>query len=351
MRALALILGIALPALAASGATDVPARPGAYHGAMATEYPDWFKLSFLDFNNDIAEASAAGKRLIVLFTQDNCPYCHALVHVNLAQRTIEQMLRERFDVVAVNLWGDREVAGVGGARMPEKDFGAALRVQFTPTLLFFDEAGRVVLRLNGYVPPSRFQLALEWVSERLEHEMPFRELVAQREQSVTAEGALTEAPFFAAGSDARPPGKAVAVFFEQRDCPDCVVLHRRVLTDPEVRAALERTHNVRLDLWADTPVTTPDGRETTAREWARALDIQYAPAIVLFGEDGREAIRWESSFRVFHTAGMLEYVSSGEHLREPSFQRFLSARADQVREAGRDVDIWRYADEPVGSRP
>ena len=31
----------------------------------------------------------------------------------------------------------------------------------------------------------------------------------------------------------------------------------------------------------------------------------------------------------------------------PNFQRFLSAKAEHIREAGRDVNIWRYADEPV----
>ena len=63
--------------------------------------------------------------------------------------------------------------------------------------------------------------------------------------------------------------------------------------------------------------------------------------------DGREVIRWESSFRVFHTQGMFDYVSSGAYRSEPSFQRFLSARAEHIRETGRDVNIWRYADEPL----
>ena len=52
---------------------------------------------------------------------------------------------------------------------------------------------------------------------------------------------------------------------------------------------------------------------------------------------------------MFHTTGMFDYTVSGEYLREPSFQRFLSARAEHIREAGRDVNIWRYADEPVAA--
>jgi hypothetical protein len=34
-------------------------------------------------------------------------------------------------------------------------------VQFTPTLVFFDEKGGVALRVNGYYPPDRFLAALD----------------------------------------------------------------------------------------------------------------------------------------------------------------------------------------------
>jgi len=79
------------------------------------------------------------------------------------------------------------------------------------------------------------------------------------------------------------------------------------------------------------------------------LGVNYAPGIVLFDSTGKEAIRWESSFRVFHTLGMFDYIVTGEYRREPSFQRFLSAKAEHLRETGRDVNIWRYADEPVAA--
>ena len=60
------------------------------------------------------------------------------------------------DVVAVNMFGDREVTTRDGDTLTEKAFAAAMRVQFTPTLLFFNEQGEVVLRLNGYIPPQSF---------------------------------------------------------------------------------------------------------------------------------------------------------------------------------------------------
>lgn len=337
-----------LPGLALGAAPGK--SKGAYLGAKATEYPSWFKDSFLDLREDIAEAARNGRRLVLLFYQDNCPYCNLLVERNLAQRDIEAALRTHFDVIALNMWGDREVADLDGKTHTEKTFAAAHKVQFTPSLLFFDEAGKVILRLNGYVPPARFKAALDWVAGRMERRQSFRDYVASVEGAVEAvDRELIRAPFFQSLTDLRRRGshaRPLAVFFEQRDCPDCGVLHRRVLADPSVRAALAGFDNVQLDMWSSQTLTTPDGRRLPVRAWARELDVKFAPGIVLFDATGREVIRWESGFRVFHTAGLFDYVKSGAWKTEPSFQRYLSARAEHIRASGQDVDIWRYADEP-----
>ena len=327
------------------------ARMGTYYGGKATEYPAWFKDSFLHVKEDIDEARKNGKRVILMFTQDGCPYCSALVERNLSQREIEATMREKFDVIAVNIWGDREVVGLDGKSYTEKTYSAALKIQFTPSLMFFDETGKTVLRLNGYVPPARLQAALDWVGGRQENKIAFRDFVAAREVPKQASGAMIKQDFFLKNvTDLRRRGKAarpLAVFFEQKDCPDCEVLHRRVLADPETRDAIARFDNVQLDMWSRDLITTPEGKRMAVRDWVRQIGVNYAPGIVLFDRTGKEAIRWESSFRVFHTLGMFDYVASGEYLKEPSFQRFLAAKTEHIREAGLDVNIWRYADEPI----
>ena len=343
----ALLLFAALPLPAAE--SQAP-RHGSYYGGKHTDYPAWFKESFLDLREDVSEARQHGKRVVLMFTQDNCPYCNLLVERNLSQRGIESTLRQKFDVIAVNMWGDREITGLDGKPYSEKSYSAALKIQFTPTLLFLDEAGNAILRLNGYVPPGRMQAALDWAGGRMEKRQAFRDFVAAREAGAKASGALIGEPYFKHTLDPPRTGagaKPLAVFFEQKDCPDCEVLHRRVLVDPELRAELDKFDNVQLDMWSREAVTTPDGKRLPVREWARQLGVNYAPGIVLFDAGGREVIRWESSFRVFHTLGMFDYTASGAYRQEPSFQRFLSARAERIRESGRDVNIWRYADEPL----
>jgi thioredoxin-related protein len=325
-------------------------KRGVYHGAMATEYPAWFKDSFLNLRDDIAEAKAHNKRVMLMFTQDNCPYCNALVERNLAQKEIEQRLRERFDVIAMNVWGDREVIGLDGARHTEKSFANSLKVQFTPTLLFFDEAGKMILRLNGYIPPPQFKAALEYVAQGKEKELSYRDYIAANSPPASA-GELFKEDFFkpAPYQLQRRGNRPLAVFFEQKDCPNCAELHQKVLSDPDTRAIIRKLDVIQLDMWSKTPVVTPQGKRVTAREWAKVLDVKYAPTIVVFDERGREIIRSEAFFKVFHTQGIFAYASEGTYKTEPNFQRYLSARAEKLREEGKDVDIWRMGDEPAGA--
>ena len=98
-------------------------------------------------------------------------------------------------------------------------------------------------------------------------------------------------------------------------------------------------------MWSTTPVVTPSGEKMTAREWAKKLDVQFAPSIVVFNKQGKEIIRSEAFFKVFHTQGIFNYVLSNSYKKEPSFQRYLSEYAEHFREEGNNVNIWRYANE------
>ena len=333
-------------------ASAAEVKRGNYHGALATEYPAWFKDSFLNLREDIAEAKSRQKRVMLLFTQDKCPYCNALVERNLAQKEIEQRMRERFEVIAINLWGDREVIALDGTKHTEKSFSTALRVQFTPTLLFFDETGQMILRLNGYLPPVRFKTALEYVAQSKEKEISYRDYIAANTPPSSGGELIKEDFFKPAPYELRrklgAKGRPLAVFFEQKDCPSCAELHQKVLSDAETRSVIRKLDVVQLDMWSNTPVLTPQGKRQTAREWAKALDVKYAPTIVLFDEQGQEIIRSEAFFKIFHTQGIFAYLAEGGYKTEPDFQRYLSARAEQQREQGKDVDIWRFGNEGVG---
>ncbi len=336
--ALIVALFIALPVAAA--------ERGKFFGAKDTEHPSWFKESFLDFEEDIGEAAANGKRVMLYFWQPGCPYCNRLIEHNFAQKDIVDTTRKHFDVIAINMWGDREVITVGGKEYTEKTLAEALRVLYTPTLIFFSEDRKVALRLNGYYPPQNFRIALGYVAGKKEKELSYHDYFASQ-HPIPASGRLNTEPFFRgppytlvrkADSATRP----LAVFFEQSQCRNCDTLHQKILKDPPTRKLAEQFESVQLDMWSDTPVVTPANEPTTAREWAKALNVNYAPSVVFFDASGKEVMRTDAFLKTFHFQSVLDYVLTEAYRTEPSFQRFISARADRLREQGIDVDIWNY---------
>lgn len=336
--------GKVLRALVAAVLLGLPLATGAQVASPhAIEHPPWFAQSFLDFREDIADAAKQGKRLLVYFGQDGCPYCARLMQTNFTQRAIVDKTRKHFVVVAINIWGDREVTWVDGTRLGEKAFARQLRVQFTPTLVFFDEKGNVALRLNGYYPPRRFEAALDYVAGRMESKRAFGEYLKSTVKD-EASATLHAEPFFMPVPQdlARKPGsKPLAVVFETPYCSGCDEMHREGFQRPEVRAELAKLDIARFALGERMTITAPDGKAVRVDEWARALKILYTPSIVFFDAQGREVFRTEAYLRPFHLAGSFAYVSSGAYLKEPSFQRFLQARAEQLRAQGKPVDLWK----------
>ncbi len=325
------IAGLVAAATMAAGA----AEPSPH----AIDIPKWFSESFLDFREEAREAAAAGKRVMVYFGQDGCPYCKALMEVNFGQEDIAEATRKRFVAIALNLWGDRETVWTDGVARTEKALGTHLRVQFTPTLVFLDEQGREALRLNGYLPPARFRAALAYAATAKAGGPPFseherREGVARARPAVPVPGAFRSPPASLAGTGGRP----AMLVFESRECDACAELHE-AFHQGAARELLGRFDAVRLDAFGKAEVVAPDGTRVPEAGYARSLAVKLTPTLV-FLEGGREVFRAEGYLRPFHLASVLDYVASGAHRTEPNFQRFVQARAERERAAGRSVDLW-----------
>jgi len=229
-----------------------------------------------------------------------------------------------------------------GQPMIEKQFASQLKVMFTPTLVFLDEMGAVVLRLNGYYPPHRFKAALEYAGlPTASGRQSFRDYL-QQQAPVAAHGKLhQDASYLSAPYqlDKRAGNRPLAVFFEQADCTACDELHLDILKRPESRAELTKFDVALFDMWSKTALTTPDGQPLTAAQWARALNVQYAPTLVMFDTSGKEVFRTEAYLKSFHIQSAMEYVASGAYKEQPNFQRYIQARADALEAQGVHVDI------------
>ncbi|BCB27902.1 hypothetical protein SKTS_27880 [Sulfurimicrobium lacus] len=328
----------------AHAASEAPLAPGLVHPGYE-EQPAWFKNSFLDLREDVAEAAKHGKRVLLYFYQDGCPYCKKLLQDNLGQRTIADKTRKYFDVIAINMWGDREVTDLNGAATTEKDFAKQMKVMFTPTLVALDEKGGQALRINGYYAPHQFDAALDYVGLRKEHELSFKEYLAQVAPAA-AQGKLHGdarylAPPYRLDRAAKQAGKPLLVLFEQKQCLPCDELHLDIFKRQESVALLDKFNIAQFDQWAATELVTPDGKASTARDWARALKVNYAPTMIFFDGEGRELFRAEAYLKAFHVQSALDYVASAAYRQYPEFQRFVEARGDAMRAKGIAVDLMK----------
>ena len=136
--------------------------------------PDWLRETFKDMSEDLAEANAEGKRLLVIFEQRGCIYCTKMQAEVFPDPEIDALIREHYFVVQMNLFGDVEVTDFDGTTLPEKEMAARWGVLFTPTLMFMPESApesgtateAAVVTMPGAFGRETVKNLLTWVLER-----------------------------------------------------------------------------------------------------------------------------------------------------------------------------------------
>lgn len=307
------------------------------------EKPEWFKNSFLDLNEDIGEAREAGKKLIVFFYQDGCPYCKKLLDDSFSQKNIADKTRKYFDLVAVNMWGDNELV-FRKDTYTEKSFSEAAKVMYTPTIIFFDEKGKIVLRVNGYYQPAKFEAALDFVGLNKFKAQKFSEYLAEVSPRKAAgklhkSVATVDQPY--QFRQVLKKGKPLVVMFEQKQCPACDELHLDTLERDQSKKLLQAFEVAVVDMWSDESIIKPDGGRTRMSSWAKQLDIQYAPSMVFFDRHGKDVFRIEGYLKSFHVQSVLEYVAQEAYKKQSNFQRWIDDRAHRLRAEGIEVDLMK----------
>ncbi len=136
----------------------------------------WFLESLLGLPDDLKEATDKGKRFVIMWELKGCPYCKKIHEINLADPAIETFIKDRFEVLQLNIIGSREVTDFDGQRLPEKQFAQKYGVRFTPTFQFFPQTidglaqkkplEREVARWQGYMEPKPFVSMFRFVAEK-----------------------------------------------------------------------------------------------------------------------------------------------------------------------------------------
>lgn len=99
----------------------------------------WMRDTFKDLREDLGEANAEGKRLVLFFEQRGCIYCRKMHEEVFSDPEVSAFIDDNYFVVQLNLHGDVEVVDFDGEALPEKDMARKWRVLFTPNIVFLPE--------------------------------------------------------------------------------------------------------------------------------------------------------------------------------------------------------------------
>jgi thioredoxin-related protein len=179
--ALAVMFGLAIPAAAVELGDD---------GLHKTR---WMRDTFKDLSEDLADANAEGKRLVLFFEQRGCVYCTKMHKDVFTVPKIDDYINDNYFVVQLNLHGDIEVTDFDGEALSEKDMARKWGILFTPTILFLPEEveegqsakdAAVAIMPGAFAPGTTIDM-FTWVNEKrylLDNDEDFQRYHARRIQ-------------------------------------------------------------------------------------------------------------------------------------------------------------------------
>lgn len=136
--------------------------------------PDWMRDTFKDLREDLDEANAEGKRLLLIFEQRGCIYCTKMHEEVFSDTTVADYIRENYFVVQLNLHGATDVTDFDGESLGESAMASKWGLLFTPTMMFLPEEvleGETAPQAAVAIMPGAFGKGttldlLTWVKEK-----------------------------------------------------------------------------------------------------------------------------------------------------------------------------------------
>lgn len=301
-------------------------------------YPGWFKDSFYDLQSDLKDARSSGKTgIMVFFSTKTCSYCKAIIETTFKQADILSQLRNEYDVIGLEILSDTEVVDMNGKSLWAKDFAVQSKAQFTPTMIFYDSAGKQQLRLIGYQSADKFRGALSYLKGKHYTKMKLRDYL-QQSKSISKTAQKKNIPL-----DLRPfEDKMLLVVMESDGCTKCQQL-RTMLKAPVLKQYIEKM-NIAYVSSSDTTtsITTPDGEKQKGKSWANQLGLIYSPTMLFFNEKGKEVLRVDTDILIDqygksiasndvnildNIRARLQYVVEKGYKTQPQFQRWRAQQS------------------------
>lgn len=329
---LLLLAGSALSLLGSGSA--LATERGEISGANAHNLPDWFKDSFLDIAEDVNEANDEDRHVMLFFHLTNCPYCNRMLTESFETDPLKSYIQDNFDVIVINIKGDREVAFTDEISVSEKALAEQLNVFATPAIMFLDKNNKAVARVDGYRAPRRFEQVLNYVSQKAyAGNISFKDYLDKNlDKKVYTP---RDHPVFSAVKDLSTINGPLMVIFEDGACYDCAEFHDNVLSHTDVLDEMKPYTVVRLDTAAKQTIIDPQGNKTTAKAMADALNMTYRPGVAIFDE--RKLVRrYDSLLYSFHFKEGLRYISGGYYKTE-AYRLYSEKRREELLAAGVNI--------------
>lgn len=303
-------------------------------------YPNWFKNSLYDIPSDLQDAQDTGKSGIMLFfSTRTCSYCKAIIETTFQQEDIVKHLRSNYDVIGLEVLSDIEVVDTRGKSLWAKDFAVQEKARFTPTMIFYDNSGKVQLRLVGYQSPEKFRGVLSYLEGGHYNRMKLSHYLRQEKAALRS----TKQKVTHLNIDRRQASdKPLLLVFESGDCSKCQQL-RTMLNNPVLQSYTKKLDIVYISS-ADTQsqIITPTGKKLSGKSWAEQLALIHSPAMVFFNEQGNEVLRVDTDILIDqygkevsvddknildNIRARLQFVIEKGYIALPQFQRWRAQQS------------------------
>ncbi len=85
--------------------------------------------------------------------------------VTFQDKQVQDYFTKHFYMVEIDIRGANEVVDFEGKRITERQFAITNGVRLTPFFIFFDQEGKVIAKVPGYIEPQEFLLIGKYVAE------------------------------------------------------------------------------------------------------------------------------------------------------------------------------------------
>lgn len=306
-------------------------------GKAKVTYPDWFKNSFYDIPEDMADAKDKGKKGVALFiSQKNCNHCESMVRLTLQDKVVTQRLQKNYDVVGMDIFNDLDITKPDGSTQTIAKFVQDEKAYLTPSMIFYHPGEGRVVKIVGFYPPEKFSLVMDYLDgQHYKQTSISRYLRSQRTAKQATEGNKVKGKsvnesMYQKIHNSKGLTRPTMVLFTQPDCNPCDRFFDRVLSKSDIRKKLRSFNAFQVDTTDNNnQIKTPQGKVVTPQQWMDQLDLSYDISAVFFDEKGKEVFRLDAESGHSRVLTSMKYVLAKGYLEENQVQRWVRKTKQQ----------------------